>query len=162
MNNNLETMKCSELRLMARDLGIKGFGSKGKEWLIPEITKVLAAKEAEAKAAETVEDKPVKKERKANMIEHDGKSQSIAAWAKELGMPVPTLRARLRNGWTIEQALSKESAGKGENLIEFNGKSQNLSAWAKELNIPRPTLAARLYRLGWAPEKAFTKATIIG
>ena len=150
---NLETMKCNELRLMARDLGIKGYGSKGKEWLIPRITEIMEAKEAEAKAAAK---KPVKekKPRKVNLIEHDGKAQSIGAWAKELGMPVPTLRARLRNGWTIEQALGKASAGKTEKLIEFNGKAQSLGAWARELGIPRATLDARINRLHWAPEKA--------
>lgn len=150
---NLETMKCNELRLMARDLGIKGYGSKGKEWLIPRITEIMEAKETEAKAAEK---KPVKekKPRKLNLIEHDGKAQSIGAWAKELGMPVPTLRARLRNGWTIEQALDKASAGKTEKLIEFNGKAQSLGAWARELGIPRATLDARINRLHWAPEKA--------
>ena len=152
MNKNLETMKCSELRLMARDLGIKGYGSKGKEWLIPQITEILEAKEAEAKAAK----KPAKekKARKVNLIEHDGKAQSLGQWAKELGMPVPTLRARLRNGWTIEQALSKASAGKAEKLIECNGKSQTLTAWSRELGIPRATLEARINRLHWEPAKA--------
>lgn len=153
MNKNLETMKCSELRLMARDLGIKGYGSKGKEWLVPKITEILEAKEAAAKAAK----KPAKekKARKVNLIEHDGKAQSLGQWAKELGMPVPTLRARLRNGWTIEQALGKASAGKAEKLIECNGKSQTLTAWSRELGIPRATLEARINRLHWAPEKAF-------
>ena len=150
---NLETMKCNELRLMARDLGIKGYGSKGKEWLIPRITEIMEAKAAEAKAAEKKPTKE-KKPRNVNLIEHDGKAQSIGAWARELGMPVPTLRARLRNGWTIEQALGKTSAGKTEKLIEFNGKAQSLGAWARELGIPRATLDARINRLHWAPEKA--------
>lgn len=146
---NLETMKCNELRLMARDLGIKGYGSKGKDWLIPRITEVM-----EAKAA--AEKKPVKekKPRKVNLIEHNGKAQSIGAWAKELGMPVPTLRARLRKGWTIERALGKASAGKAEKLIKCNGKSQTLTAWSRELGLPRATLDARINRLHWAPEKA--------
>jgi len=150
---NLETMKCNELRLMARDLGIKGYGSKGKEWLIPRITEIMEAKAAEAKAAEKKTAKE-KKPRNVNLIEHDGKAQSIGAWARELGMPVPTLRARLRNGWTIEQALGKASAGKTEKLIEFNGKAQTLGAWSRELGIPRATLDARINRLHWAPEKA--------
>ena len=147
MNNNLESMKCGELRLMARDLGIKGYGSKGKDWLIPHIQEVIEAKEAQKKAS--------KKNRNVNLIEHDGKSQSIGAWARELGMPVPTLRARLRSGWTIEQALEKNSAGKNEKLIECNGKSQSLTAWSRELGIPRATLDARINRLHWEPEKAF-------
>ena len=153
MNKNLETLKCNELRLMAKDLGIKGYGSKGKEWLIPRIIEIMEAKEAEAKASAKKPTKE-KKPRTVNLIEHNGKAQSIGAWAKELGMPVPTLRARLRNGWTIEQALSKESAGKSEKLIEFNGKAQTLSAWGRELGIPRATLNARINRFHWELEKA--------
>lgn len=154
MNKNLETMTCSELRQMARDLGIKGYQSMGKTWLKAHIQLVLEEREAEKREAEK---KPAKekKARKVNMIEHDGKAQSLGQWAKELGMPVPTLRARLRNGWTIEQALGKASAGKAEKLIEFNGKSQTLTAWSRELGIPRATLEARINRLHWAPEKAF-------
>lgn len=143
MNNKLEAMKCAELRTMARELGIKEYRSKGKGWLIPKIEEVLKAKEVESKKA-----------RKVNLIEYNGKAQSLGAWAKELGIPVPTLRARFRNGWTIEQALSKESAGKKETLIECNGKALTLSGWSRELNIPRATLNARINRLHWDAEKA--------
>lgn len=158
MDKNLNTMKCDELRVYARELGIKGGNSRGKAWLIPAIEAELFKREQEAARKETEE----KKVRSANLLKFNGKSQSVGAWAKELGMPVATLRARLRNGWTVEQALSKASAGKGGNMIEFNGKSQTLSAWARELSVPRPTLAARLYRLNWTPEKAFTMVATIG
>jgi len=159
MNNNLNEMKCADLRIMARQLGIKGGKSKGKGWLIPEIEAVLLKQEQERKAAEEAAkaaEKPAKRERKANLISFNGKSQSIGAWAKELGMPVPTLRARLRNGWTIDQALSKESAGRNEKLIEHDGKAMTLSAWARELGVARATLDARINRLNWSPDKAFT------
>lgn len=144
MTNKLEAMKCVELRTMARELGIKEYRSKSKGWLIPRIEEVLRAKESESK----------KKTRKANLIEHDGKALSLGQWAKELNMPIPTLRARFRNGWTIEQALSKESAGRKETLIECNGKALTLSGWSRELNIPRATLNARINRLHWTAEKA--------
>lgn len=40
-------------------------------------------------------------------IEYNGKTQTIAEWAKELGMPYHTLRDRiLRYGWSIEMALT--------------------------------------------------------
>ena len=162
---NLNEMKCADLRVMARELGIKEYGNKGKGWLIPRIQEVIdarAAEEAAKKAAEEAakaEKKVEKKTRNSNPVvynqyEFNGKKQSIGAWARELGMPVATLRARLRNGWTIEQTLSRASSDKSEKLIEFNGKSQTLSAWAKELGLPRATLDARINRLHWTPERA--------
>lgn len=36
----------------------------------------------------------------------NGKSQSLAAWARELGVSKNTLRVRLQRGWTTERALS--------------------------------------------------------
>lgn len=156
MKDNLNNMKCDELRLMAKDLGIKGYGSKGKGWLIPQIEAVLQKQEEEKKQAAK---KANRKPRAVNLIEYNGKSQSLGAWAKELGMPIPTLRARFRSGWTIEQALSGER--KTENLIEFNGKAQTLSAWARELGMPRATLNARLNILNWTPERALRKAVIV-
>ena len=38
-------------------------------------------------------------------IEWDGKKQTVAQWAKELGMKTDKLRSRLRYGWTIQRAL---------------------------------------------------------
>ena len=158
---NLNNMKCEELRKLAKSLGIKEYGSKGKGWLIPMIEQRLEEKrrieeaiqmnEAKEKAKKQAKEMKV---RNVNLIEHNGKAQSLGAWAKELGMPEPTLRARLRSGWTIEQALAKESSRKTEKLIEFNGKSQSLTAWAKELGLPRATLNARINRFNWPLEKA--------
>lgn len=160
---NLNEMKCADLRVMARELGIKEYGNKGKGWLIPRIQEVLDARAAEEAAKKAAEEaakqeakKPAHRENPVvrNVYEFNGKKLSIGGWAKELGIPVSTLRARLRNGWTIEQTLGNASAGKSEKLIEFNGKKQNLSAWAKELNVPRATLDARINRLHWTPERA--------
>ena len=161
MNNNLENMKCSDLRIMAKNLGIKEYGNKGKGWLIPRIEEVLKVQE-EAKKAEAKKAEPKKVSKNAVVYEFNGKTQTIGKWAKELGIPVGTLRARIRKGWSIEETLGKASSETKEKPIEFNGKSQNLTAWSRELGIPRPTLAARLYRLNWTPAKAFTRGAIIG
>jgi hypothetical protein len=39
-------------------------------------------------------------------LEHNGRSQSIAAWARELGVDPKTISWRLANGWTVAAALS--------------------------------------------------------
>jgi len=37
---------------------------------------------------------------------HDGRTQSVPAWAEELGMTSSTLKSRLRHGWTVAEAFS--------------------------------------------------------
>lgn len=39
-------------------------------------------------------------------FEFDGRSQTIAQWAREIGVSRQALRYRLDNGWTVEQALT--------------------------------------------------------
>lgn len=38
-------------------------------------------------------------------LEHNGKRQCAAVWAREMGIPYPTLRARVRAGWDSGRAL---------------------------------------------------------
>lgn len=40
-------------------------------------------------------------------IAYNGKSQSMSMWASEIGIPYSTLRARIRSGWAIENALTE-------------------------------------------------------
>lgn len=40
------------------------------------------------------------------VIEHDGRKQTIAQWAREVGMSRQTLRNRLEAGWSIQDALT--------------------------------------------------------
>ena len=40
------------------------------------------------------------------MLEFGGESKVASVWAEEFGLPAKTLYSRLRNGWTIERALT--------------------------------------------------------
>jgi hypothetical protein len=52
-------------------------------------------------------------------IEHNGRTQSVAAWARELGMRDLTLRRRLARGWPVTKALTEPpGALLGRRLIE--------------------------------------------
>lgn len=42
----------------------------------------------------------------------DGKTQIIADWAKELGIPANTISYRIKSGWTAEEALRGKSKKK--------------------------------------------------
>lgn len=51
---------------------------------------------------------PAKPKRGA-LIEYNGKSQNICAWAKELGVSANTLYARLyKLGWPVDKAFAKQ------------------------------------------------------
>lgn len=39
-------------------------------------------------------------------ISHDGLTQSISAWGRTIGLPKRTLSDRLKNGWSVERALT--------------------------------------------------------
>jgi hypothetical protein len=41
------------------------------------------------------------------LIEHEGRSQTVSAWAAEIGLKAHTLAARLRRGMSVAQALTK-------------------------------------------------------
>ena len=49
----------------------------------------------------------IKKPKRGQLIEYNGRSQNICAWAKELGISANTLYGRLyRLGWPVEKAFS--------------------------------------------------------
>lgn len=43
--------------------------------------------------------------RNSRLLTHNGKTQSMAEWAEELGIKYSTIRSRLRYGWTDSEAL---------------------------------------------------------
>lgn len=44
---------------------------------------------------------------KLRVLEYAGKSQTLSAWAREVGIPMKTLWMRLDLGWDLEQALTQ-------------------------------------------------------
>lgn len=54
----------------------------------------------------TTRKKQARNRRSSKFIEYNGKRQTLAAWAEELGIQQSTLSWRIRQGWTPERALS--------------------------------------------------------
>lgn len=50
------------------------------------------------------------------MVEHAGKTMTIAQWADETGLPYHTIRARLRMGWPPSEALTLAQSKKRRTL----------------------------------------------
>lgn len=92
---------------------------------------------------------------------YEGRRMTMCQWSEELGIPYSTLRARIRAGWSAEDALSKPirevRQGSRGRLLSFRGEQRTLAAWSKELGIPISTLTCRLQR-GWSVERSLRQS----
>lgn len=89
------------------------------------------------------------------MIEYKGKTQTLAQWADETGIPYKTLHKRIKTGWNIEKAMTQ----KGNPLhcgITYNGKTQTIAEWAREYNINYDKLKQRINKYNWDIERALS------
>lgn len=58
------------------------------------------------------------------MIEFQGQTKTISAWARDLNIDPSTLRCRIGNGWPMEKALTM-------NNMDMNGRRERRDAHAK-------------------------------
>ena len=77
----------------------------------------------------------------ATYFEHEGRSLSAQAWAKEKGISARTVSDRIfKQGMSIAEALSKPV----ETTYSHDGKELTLAAWSRHSGIPESTLHHRL------------------
>jgi len=86
-----------------------------------------------------------------------GKSQTANEWAKETGLKVDTIQDRIRNGWSVEEAVSIKPLSHGcnrnyEGVTAF-GQTKSITKWAREYGIAPNTVRRRL-ALGFGLEYA--------
>lgn len=129
----LESLTLKELRDVARDAGVKGWWNMKKAELLDEISKaeikvIVAGAPEEEKVEpevntlvepEKVEenDSGAKKKNQKRLIEYNGKTQTLTAWAKELGIRHQTLYNRIvMKGWDVAKAFEKPT--KKEVLVD--------------------------------------------
>jgi hypothetical protein len=98
-------------------------------------------------------------QRRTRWITFNDKTQSMVAWAEEIGISYFMLRKRLYDGWTVEAALTtpvlnaRTRKPPTRTTLTYQGRSQAIAAWAREFNMPQTLLSRRL-REGWPIEKA--------
>jgi hypothetical protein len=79
-------------------------------------------------------------------ITYQGKTQTLAQWARELGLSYSALGYRYRNGWEPPELFSKENL-KGRTVkhkVEYEGELITLKEAAKRSGIPMQTLYWRM------------------
>ena len=93
------------------------------------------------------------------LLEFQGKTQSLALWAREMGLTRAAIQYRLHRGWSMERTLTTPKnlrTGRIPALIEFRGEKLSLGDWATKLQIPWDCLQRRILYYKWTIEKAFT------
>lgn len=108
-----------------------------------------------------------------------GVRKTLSAWADERGVKIGTVWARIKRGWSIEQALKVEStvtpARRAESLrknwatrrangvvplIEIDGEKLTMSEWCQRFNLAEGTVRHRIRHLGMSPVQALTTAPL--
>jgi hypothetical protein len=82
----------------------------------------------------------------------NGRTQSIAAWAREFNLSATTLRTRLERGIPLEVALTMGRA-RGEIWIDHGGVRRRLADVCRETGVPCHVAACRIGR-GMDPDRA--------
>ena len=92
--------------------------------------------------------------RNNHLVTYKGKTQNIAQWSKETGIPSRKIQERLGYDWELDRVFSVENKSLRHNLT-LNGKTMCVLDWSKQYNIGESTIRRRL-KLGWSVEDAIT------
>ena len=90
------------------------------------------------------------------LITYNGRTQTTAQWAEELGIDARTLWARLEK-WPIERALMEKPHSEfGRKTLTYNGETHSIWEWSRITGIGPTTISSRIHTRGWSVEKALT------
>ena len=93
----------------------------------------------------------------------NGTTLIMADWENATGLSTRTIRSRIKNGMSAEEAVSKPPSNRSwrhghlPKMIEFQGRTQTVAKWANEINVKLGTLLARLRTM--SIERALTLPT---
>jgi len=93
---------------------------------------------------------------RSKLIAYNGKTQHIAAWARELSKNRIQLATRLREGWSFERAIS-EPYHKMDKMT-FNGETHSVAEWARLKGLSHGCICGR-QRMGWSIDRILTTPT---
>lgn len=80
------------------------------------------------------------------LFTHEGKTQTLAQWSRELGIPYHVLKYRLDHGWQPPKLFTQENL-KGKtvkHLVEYEGEILTLNQASERSGVPMQTLYWRM------------------
>lgn len=97
------------------------------------------------------------------VIEHDGKSLTIAEWSRLLDIPRHVFEDRISTGIAGDKLFYEDDLRvlRGNRIHAF-GKTKLLSEWADEFGLKKGTIYARYALRGWCVECAISEPTVGG
>ena len=90
--------------------------------------------------------------RNNHLVTYKGKTQTIADWSKETGIPARKLQERLTYDWELDRVFSKEDLTLKHNLTVGN-ITMCVTDWSRKTGVQESTIRRRL-GLGWSVEDA--------
>lgn len=83
--------------------------------------------------------------RSNRLLTFNGKTQSMSAWAEEVGISYGTLKSRFRAGWTVERALTyghykRLSADQEKEIKQRAAKGETPKEISKDYGVSRHTV----------------------
>lgn len=121
---NLNNLNLKGLKRIGKEIKIKGFSTMKRDDLIANIVDAIDENDelfatVEELAAQIEAETPEKVKSTATPslgikeLTYNGKTQSITAWAKEVGLQRPALYDRInRHGWSVKEALTIPAGGR--------------------------------------------------
>lgn len=96
-------------------------------------------------------------------LTYEGRTLTLAQWAKQLGMTYDSIRARYRMGWPTEAILGspankyhkERKIHATSRVLTHDGKTMTVSQWARHLNISHEVLRSRV-KYGWDTARILT------
>ena len=87
---------------------------------------------------------------------YNGKTQTLAEWARECGINRSTLGDRMdKFGFTFEEAISRPiNVPRTTKLVEYNGEFYTVGQLEEMSGVPRRVIRWRIRKCGWSVEDA--------
>lgn len=98
-----------------------------------------------------------KPSRQGKTLTHQGETLTISEWAERLNLQPNTIRIRIKNGASIEEALSTdklptEPKGRQPRWITHDGETRTVKDWSQRLGLKPVTIHYRLRKGATAAE----------